>query len=108
MRACEGCMYRGYFGSMPCCDYIFITGHMRPCPPGELCEVKVLGERPSAEFSKFVYGLGACPVCGTPLTSLKCFKCGKVYKDAKEINQVKAGLLRAEERDHAPRKRKEE
>lgn len=101
MRACEGCMYRGKFYGMPCCDYLIITGHMRPCPPAELCEVKVIGERPAPEYSKFVYGLGVCPNCGSPLKSLKCFGCGKVYKDAQDINRVRAGLLRAEERDHA-------
>jgi hypothetical protein len=24
-----------------CCNYIFIKGHSRPCPPGKACTVKV-------------------------------------------------------------------
>lgn len=38
---CEGCKY--WFGNNEfsiCCNYIFIKGHRRPCPPGNECTVK--------------------------------------------------------------------
>lgn len=41
-KYCEGCEYFG--GDMyvnKCCNYIFIVGHRRPCPPGKDCTVKV-------------------------------------------------------------------
>ena len=38
-KYCEGCDY--YYGdSCKTCNYIFITGHRRPCPPGKDCTVK--------------------------------------------------------------------
>ena len=43
---CDGCRYRGMLnGYGYCCNYIFATGHRRPCPPGEGCTEKVLRER---------------------------------------------------------------
>lgn len=41
MEYCKGCKY--WFGDYEynqCCNYIFIKGHRRPCPPGEKCTVK--------------------------------------------------------------------
>ena len=38
---CTGCRY--FFGAWEhtrCCNYIFVAGHKRPCPPGEGCKVK--------------------------------------------------------------------
>ena len=38
---CRGCRYlRGRFIGYETCDYIFIEGHRRPCPPGEDCTVQ--------------------------------------------------------------------
>lgn len=38
---CYGCKYSCTgFGSYIYCEYIFITGHRRPCPPGKDCTVK--------------------------------------------------------------------
>lgn len=38
---CRGCRYlRGRFVGYETCDYIFIEGHRRPCPPGEDCTVQ--------------------------------------------------------------------
>ena len=38
-KYCEGCIY--FQGdSMRCCNYIFIVGNRRPCPPGKDCTVK--------------------------------------------------------------------
>lgn len=39
-RACKGCIYLGRAGCHGCCDYIFIKGKPRPCPPGKACTVK--------------------------------------------------------------------
>lgn len=38
---CKGCVY--FFGRAEgneCCNYIFIVGHRRPCPPGKDCTEK--------------------------------------------------------------------
>lgn len=36
---CEGCDY--FFGScVKTCNYLFVTGHRRPCPPGKDCTVR--------------------------------------------------------------------
>lgn len=40
-KNCYDCVYRGKIGGMPCCDYIFRTGHRRPSPPGADCTAKV-------------------------------------------------------------------
>lgn len=38
---CEGCFHwRGWVWGSMCCNYIFDTGHRRPCEPGEDCTVK--------------------------------------------------------------------
>lgn len=37
---CAGCVYRGRAGSRDICEYLLMTGHKRPCPPGENCTVK--------------------------------------------------------------------
>lgn len=40
-KPCRGCIYAGWTSSWdPCCDYILMTGHMRPCPPGAGCTEK--------------------------------------------------------------------
>lgn len=42
-RPCKGCSYLGggiYIDRT--CNYIFMEGHRRPCPPGERCTVKKL------------------------------------------------------------------
>lgn len=38
---CANCFYHGKCDGMICCNYLFKTGHMRPCPPGNGCTVKV-------------------------------------------------------------------
>ena len=40
-KHCDDCWFRGKVAGMPCCDYIFKTGHPRPCPPGEACTEKI-------------------------------------------------------------------
>lgn len=38
---CEGCRYFfGHYQQNACCNYIFMVGHRRPCPPGKDCTVK--------------------------------------------------------------------
>lgn len=48
---CGSCKY-GYmhmnFG--PYCDYILLTGHRRPCPPGEECTAYEKGQHPDGGF----------------------------------------------------------
>lgn len=41
-RNCKDCRY--YQKSFPCCDYIDIEGHRRPCKAGDDCTVKEVGE----------------------------------------------------------------
>ena len=44
---CAGCLhFYGRYHNNKCCNYLFDTGHKRPCPPGEECTVKrpILGE----------------------------------------------------------------
>jgi hypothetical protein len=46
-KYCEGCVYWGcrhYVGNS-CCNYIFVNGHSRGCPPGKDCTEKVVGKR---------------------------------------------------------------
>ena len=45
-RACKGCIYFGWIGGYHgCCNYIFIAGERRPCPPGKDCTVKKTKKR---------------------------------------------------------------
>lgn len=38
---CTGCLhFYGRYHNNKCCNYLFDTGHMRPCPAGEGCTVK--------------------------------------------------------------------
>lgn len=71
---CTGCRY--FFGAYEhnrCCNYIFVTGHRRPCPPGKECTVNRKGGRRSLSRS------GVSPE--TDLTAQKktCVRCGKVF-----------------------------
>lgn len=46
-KYCKDCVYWGcrhYVGNS-CCNYIFIEGHSRGCPPGKDCTKKVVGKR---------------------------------------------------------------
>ena len=38
--SCKGCAYAVYLSGAWCCDYLQITGHCRPCPPGEDCTAR--------------------------------------------------------------------
>ena len=45
-KYCKGCVYwGGDYENNYCCNYIFIEGHRRPCPPGKGCTEKTLGKR---------------------------------------------------------------
>lgn len=44
-KGCIGCFYfRGSIYTNRCCNYIFIEGHSRGCPPGEGCTKRKEGE----------------------------------------------------------------
>ncbi len=38
--SCKGCGYAIRLDGDWCCDYLGITGHRRPCPPGADCTVR--------------------------------------------------------------------
>lgn len=42
--SCEGCVYAVLLSGAWCCDYLLMTGHRRPCPPGEDCTVRKEGD----------------------------------------------------------------
>jgi hypothetical protein len=44
-RHCKGCIHCGLIGAMYGCNYIFNTGHKRPCDPGEGCTAKETRKR---------------------------------------------------------------
>ena len=45
-KYCEGCVYfGGDYECTKCCNYIFVNGERRPCPPGKDCTVKIERER---------------------------------------------------------------
>ena len=56
---CAGCFFRTHTNPMGHhCDYILITGHIRPCCSGEGCTVRMLGVRVgdgSVEARKEIY-----------------------------------------------------
>lgn len=37
MNRCKGCKYHNR--EIDCCEYLILTGHKRPCPPGDQCTV---------------------------------------------------------------------
>lgn len=38
---CMGCAhFYGAYRDNKCCNYLFDTGHRRPCPPGAACTVR--------------------------------------------------------------------
>lgn len=43
--SCEGCGYAILLSGAWCCDYLSITGHRRPCPPGAACTVRVAAKK---------------------------------------------------------------
>lgn len=47
---CAGCIYHCVLSGYNACDYIFIVGTRRPCPPGKLCTVKKAAERTRREM----------------------------------------------------------
>lgn len=44
-KQCKGCAYAVRLSLAWCCDYLSLTGHRRPCPPGEACTVRKEAER---------------------------------------------------------------
>lgn len=42
--SCKGCAYAALLSGAWCCDYLSVTGHRRPCPPGEGCTVRKEGD----------------------------------------------------------------
>jgi len=49
---CKGCGYfYGAYENTRCCNYIFHTGHPRPCEPGAGCTVRK--ESPEGEKKEF-------------------------------------------------------
>ena len=54
-KHCKGCYY--WFGinaGCDCCNYIFVEGKRRPCPPGKDCTVK----KPKKKGKKRLFMLG--------------------------------------------------
>ena len=53
-KHCMGCYYYKPLNcpEMRCCNYIFMTGHKRPCDPGKDCTVKVKNKRPKGRKPK--------------------------------------------------------
>ena len=49
-KYCKGCKYWGSNYGSGCCNYIFIEGHRRPCPPGKGCTEYKRGRRPRRYF----------------------------------------------------------
>ena len=41
----NNCIYKGVVGTTPCCNYVFMTDHLRPCPPGSGCTVYDPGKK---------------------------------------------------------------
>lgn len=72
VRRCKSCFYGALLdGSVTICDYISITGHRRPCPPGAECtcykekesgkkanrgRVKLGKMRTDGEYSAYISG----------------------------------------------------
>lgn len=57
MNPCARCIYHAVVDGMIVCDYLLITGHRRPCPPGKLCTVRTInikGERKNMPRKKCV------------------------------------------------------
>lgn len=42
--SCKGCDYAVLLSGEWCCDYLSVSGHRRPCPPGEGCTVRKEGD----------------------------------------------------------------
>ena len=42
--SCKGCAYAVLLSGTWCCDYLSVTGHCRPYPPGEGCTVRKEGD----------------------------------------------------------------
>lgn len=93
---CVDCQFRGSWQNLICCDYILITGHMRPCPPGDLCMVKVVGDKIPLGDGKISL-LRKCPVCGAELWSLHCTCCGRRFASEQEVTE----FARAKDNDRS-------
>jgi len=55
---CKGCVH--WYGAYPygiSCNYIFDTGHRRPCEPGENCTVRETAPEGSGEGSRASWDL---------------------------------------------------
>lgn len=42
--SCKGCVYAARLSGAWICDYLSVTGHRRPCPPGEDCTARKEGD----------------------------------------------------------------
>lgn len=50
-KKCTNCRYHANVSGTVCCDYLYKTGHRRPCPPGDECTVSIPMRRKKAKNS---------------------------------------------------------
>lgn len=51
---CSGCShFYGYNNNVRCCNYLFDTGSLRPCPPGRDCTVRLNGKHRRGQKQKY-------------------------------------------------------
>lgn len=94
---CDGCIYKGLVqGHVRCCNYLELTGKVRPCSAGNGCTVKLLGKyKQTVEERQAAHAMRQrerraiekaarmrtvkCPVCGTVFQTSDTRKkfCGK-------------------------------
>lgn len=85
---CKGCIYQGYAGGeQRCCDYIFIEGKRRPCPPGKDCTVKTTERKRKAPKPNVRGTRRNCAYCGTEFVlhnnGKQIYCCSKCRYDAR-------------------------
>ena len=52
-KHCTGCAYwGGAYEHNACCNYIFVEGHSRPCPPGKGCTERVTGNKLRSDLAE--------------------------------------------------------
>ena len=104
LHPCTGCRF--FFGDWEhnrCCNYIFLTGHRRPCPPGEGCTAKEL--LPAYRRSWRRYTTRRPPPA---VLKKKCNWCGKEFTTTYGAKRYCCDSCRMTARNHRKYARKKE
>ena len=104
LHPCSGCkFFYGEYEVNRCCNYIFVVGKRRPCPPGEFCTVKE-----TIAEGLVSYRRSAQEKAVSVKMEKTCFLCGKEFYTTNIKRRYCCDLCKERARRYRRRTKKEE